>query len=92
MKAVFYDRKNRQEVSNEQLMSINFVRSFAAVDDEGFPPGTPIQTLVDKYGPETVVIATEQIGSLGYKSKNSSPHCNWDLWCNESDLIFLRME
>ena len=92
MKVIFYDRKNRQEVSNEQLMNINLVRSFAAIDDEGYTPGTLVSKLVEMYGDEVMVVATEKIGSLGYKSKDCAPRCRWDLWCNESDLVFLRVE
>lgn len=39
MDVVFYDRKNKREVSNEQLCHINIVRCFAAIDeDDTFVP------------------------------------------------------
>jgi hypothetical protein len=34
MKAIFYDRKNKREVSSEELMSINFTQTFATVDSD----------------------------------------------------------
>ena len=35
MKAIFYDRKNKREVSNDQLMPINLVEEYAGVDSDG---------------------------------------------------------
>ena len=32
------------------------------------------------------------IGTLGYKSKECPKEQNWDLFCTENDLAFLRME
>lgn len=92
MRAVFYDRKNRQEVGSDQLMSIKLMESYAAVDDEGFSQGTPVKTLTEKYGEDCLSIATRQIATLGYKSEKCPSYCNWDLWLNESDLVFLRMD
>lgn len=92
MKAIFYDRKNKCEVSSDQLMEISLWETYAAVDNEGFAPGTPVKTLTDEYGEGCLSISTRRIGELGYKSDNCPSYKNWDYWCNTSDLVFLRLE
>ena len=90
--SVFYDRKNHCEVRASQLMAINLVESYAAVDDEGFGPGTAVKTLTEKYGEDCLVIATRKVSAYGYKSPKCPDYCNWDFHCNLQDLIFLRLE
>jgi hypothetical protein len=93
MRVLFYDRKNQQEVWNDQLMdAVSFVEYYVAVDDEGMPRGTPIKTLTDKYGPECTVIGERRVADFIYKSEWCPKHQNWDKWCNLSDLVVLRLQ
>lgn len=92
MKVIFYDRKNKREVSNEQLMPAHVFESYAGVCDEGMGPGTPLKKLIEKYGEEMVYISTRQVAALGYKSDKCPSYMNYDLFCNDSDLVFLRTE
>jgi len=92
MIAVFYDRKNRQFVTSEQLMQTNVVEHLVGIDSEEFSPGSSLKSVVEKYGEEVTYIQEKVIGCLAYKSQNCPSYCNWDLFCNESDLIFVRLE
>lgn len=92
MIAVFYDRKNKCEVTSNKLTRIRLQSDYAAIDNEGYPSGTPVHELIDKYGKEHLLIATKTIGEVGYKTENCPDYKNWDNWCMESDLIFLRLE
>jgi hypothetical protein len=88
MIAVFYDRKNKCEVHSDQLMSINLMSSYAAIDCEGEADGTPVSRLIN---PE-LYKTTDCIADIGYKSPNCSASSNWDFWCKLGDLVFLRLE
>ncbi len=88
MIAVFYDRKNKQEVSSDQLMPINFVEYYAVADHEGERDGCPLS----KMSNTELYVKECQLGSIGYKSKNCHDYANWDLYLTESDLVFLRLE
>ena len=87
MKAVFYDRKNKRQVTSEELMSTNLVEVYTVCDSEEFSSGKwhgqDIHPLHYK---------ERQIANLGYKSEKCPSHCNWDLYCRDEDLVFLRME
>lgn len=87
MKAVFYDRKNKCEVSSDQLMSINLIEEYLVTDCDDSPaPGQP-------FSPEhTSYVKERRLGELGYKSKKCPKHSNWDFWTNTNELIFLRLE
>ena len=87
MKAVFYDRKNKREVTSEQLMSANLIEEYLVVDSDGCAPGT-------KYTPDTfdTYLAERKLGELAYKSEKCSSPYNWDLWTSTSELVFLRLE
>ncbi len=87
MEAIFYDRKNRRQVSSSELMSINFVEVYMVADSEEFKDG-PWQGN-DKH---PLYYHEKQIANLGYKSESCPKHCNWDLSCRDEDLVFLRME
>lgn len=43
-------------------------------------------------GDGTMVSSEIEIASVGYKDKNCGSHTNWDLYCTENDLVFLRLE
>lgn len=92
MNAIFYDRKNKCEVSANDLLTIKLVESYAGVDDEGFSVGTPIHTVTKKYGHDCLFVGERIVSEFGYKSKNCPSYCNWDFHCNYSDLVFLRFE
>lgn len=92
MKVIFYDKRNRQEISSDQLIKINLRETKLSIDNQGYQDGTPLQTLMDNFGKDSIKIYSDQIGSIGYKSKICPGHMNWDRWLNESDLIFLRLE
>lgn len=92
MRAIFYDRKNKREVANDQLVQAHVFESYAGVCDEGFGPGTPLKELIEKFGEEMVYISTRKVASLGYKSEKCPTYQNYDLMCNDSDLVFLRTE
>jgi len=77
MRAIFYDRKNQREVSNKELMFINYVVDLAKKDD--------------KHSRKTF-LHEHQIGELGYRSEKAHSFQNWDLTCMYTDLIFLRFE
>jgi len=36
-------------------------------------------------------VGTQQIARLGYKSPDCHKYHNWDRWCNDADLVFLRV-
>jgi hypothetical protein len=42
--------------------------------------------------PYAPVLREYPLGTVGYKSDKCPSHCNWDLYCVESDLVFLRLE
>jgi hypothetical protein len=88
MKAIFYDRKNKREVSSEELMSANLKEEYAVVDGNGLPEHTHLNATIglDSYLRQRV------IGELGYKSKECESYKNWDLWTMLNDLVFLRLE
>lgn len=86
MEAIFYDRKNHREVKASELMSTNFVEVILVVDSEEFTTGEWQQ---DKH---KAYLSEKQIATLGYKSKDCESYKNWDLYLNQSDLIFLRVE
>lgn len=92
MKAIFYDRKNKCEVSSEDIFKIDMYESYAVVDDEGFKPGTSVKEITDKYGANCLSFSRRIVGEFGYKSKKCPESNNWDNWCNTSDLVFLRLE
>ena len=87
MKVIFYDRKNKREVSNEQLMSINFVEVYMVCDSDEYKSG-----VWQGQKKHPLCYQERQIANLGYKSENCPDICNWDLYCKEEDLIFLRVE
>lgn len=75
MNVLFYDQKNHCEVKSSDLMRINLTRN---------------KLVMDEYN-RKIVNLPETIGTIGYKSKNCPTSHNWDNWCNDSDLIFLRV-
>lgn len=91
MDVLFYDRKNDCNVKASQLMEINLVECYGAIDDEGFGAGTPVKTLTEKYGEECHVIGQRVVSKLGYKSEKCPAFCNWDNHLNPSDLVFLKL-
>lgn len=87
MKAIFYDRKNKREVSSDQLMSTRVVEEYVVVDGEGCRNGTPFDpNKFDSF------ITERTIGELCYQSDKCDKPYNWDLWTNTGELVFLRLE
>jgi len=87
MKALFYDRKNKRNVSSDELLPINFVEVYMVSDSEEYSSGIwQGQDMHPLYYKE------RQIANLGYKSENCPKHSNWDFYCKDEDLVFLRME
>jgi hypothetical protein len=87
MKAIFYDRKNKRQVSSDELMSINFVEVYMVSDSDELSSG---KWMGDDIHP--LYYKERQIANLGYKSEECKSYCNWDLSCRDEDLVFLRME
>lgn len=87
MKAIFYDRRNKRTVSSDQLVPTNFVEVYMVADSEEYHSG-------EWQGQQKhpLYYKERQIANLGYKSENCPSHCNWDLYCRDEDLVFLRME
>ncbi len=77
--AVFYDRKNNQEVKNTELCFINYTVELAVIDS-----CENAKKILNSHD--------LQLGELGYKSKECHSYRNWDLTCMYTDLIFLRFE
>lgn len=80
MKAIFYDKKNKREVSSDELMPTNVVRTIVGADDQFFRDEDsrfPIE---------------EVIGNLCYKTEECPSYQNWDKFLMETDLVFLRLE
>lgn len=87
MIALFYDRRNARLVKSGELMSTNFVEVYMVADSEEFRSGE--WQGQDKH---PLYYKERQVGSLGYRSENCPEHSNWDLYCNDTDLVFIRME
>lgn len=92
MIVLFYDRKNKCQVKSTELMPINLIKTFAGVDSEGYPRGTPVKTITKKYGEDCLFVSEEVMSTYGYKSVGCPDHCNWDNHCNVQDLVFLGLE
>jgi hypothetical protein len=87
MKAIFYDRKNNREVSSEELVPITLVEEYVIVDGDGCSQYTQYDpNKFDSY------ITSKSLGELGYKSEVCRTVCNWDLFTDLSELVFLRLE
>ncbi len=80
-RVVFYDKKNRGEVNSEDLMPINFVRQSVVVEDE-----RDVETGGPFYSEDIVM------GNIGYKADKADKYRNFDRYCMESDLVFIRFE
>ena len=92
MIAVFYDRKNKREVTSDKLVKIRLINEYASVDGEGCAPGTSVKYITDKYGDERLTLSQKLEGEIGYASPACENWLEWDLWCMQSDLIFLRLD
>lgn len=77
MISVFYDRKNKREVTDKELCFINYVTELGVVDSSN---KNPLKVLASH---------DQKLGELGYKSKNCPEYANWDLTCMYTDLVFL---
>lgn len=88
MKAIFYDRRNKQEVSSDKLMPINLIEEYVTVDGDGCPDHTP-------YNPKKFdsLVTRKTLGELGYLDGRKQDHISyWNIWTNLNDLVFLRLE
>jgi hypothetical protein len=82
MIAIFYDRKYQCEVSNKEIVFINFVVDLACTQDNN-----------ERKTNKTISNSYEmKLGELGYKSPECPKSQNWDRWLNYNDLVFLRFE
>lgn len=79
MIALFYDRKNKCQVRSDELHLIKLVREVWCGNS---------QEPEEKY-PGTDHLQKDILGSIGYKSPKCPSYCNWDFWCNISDLVFI---
>ena len=82
MKAIFYDRKNKCNVSNDKLMKITYQVDLTA--NSGIHDDPRCE------GP--FFCYTMDIGTLGYKSPECPDYKNWDLSTSEEHLVFLYFE
>ena len=83
MNAIFYDKKHRCEVSNEQIMTTKLVVTLAITQDDH----------EEKLENKTITGAYEMvIGPLCYKTKDCPEFQNWDRFLDYNDLVFLRFE
>lgn len=102
MDVVFYDRKNRREVRLSQLVRINLQSEYLSGDSQDHPRSfddlKPDDVIDPKTGeavghcPGRLWFSPVIAGDVGYKSEKCPSYQNWDLYCLESDLVFLRLE
>jgi hypothetical protein len=85
MKAIFYDRRNKREVSCDQLMASNLVEEYVTADTDGEAP-CRLKNKHDLY------VTEKTIAELAYKSEKCPSYCNHDLDTTLSELVFLRLE
>jgi len=96
MKAIFYDRKNKLEVTSEQLKPIKLVRNQLCYDHDhegaldSLPPGADMSQGDPRL--EGFYVRSEPVAELGYRSEKCPTYVNWDLSCNLSDLVFLKLD
>lgn len=79
MIAVFYDRRNRRNVTSQELVPIELVRDMVTSDSD------------DRKQPKLKELynVAISVGELGYKSENCPKIQNWDLYTNLDELVFL---
>ena len=136
MKAIFYDRKNKREVTSEELKPTKLVHYLAVgdSDDDFIPTGRrlnpysgepmdensfnqakkegwltnaeevfkdkedPIEgyydfsTWKEELTPRHLILQETLLATLFYKSENCPKYLNGDLYTNENDLVFIRLE
>lgn len=82
MIAVFYDRRNKRNVTSQELMSIQLVRHMVTSNSD------------DRKQPKLKELYNIPIsvGNLGYKSENCRKGQNWDLYTNLDELVFLYLK
>lgn len=125
--SIFYDKKNKREVSSSALCFINLVEDYAVIDSDDsfietgrriipdtfepitldqylsakkdgyfvdlFPESIPEWDSLKKEMTPIVLYPKERlIANIGYKSENCPSHANWDFYCQDTDLVFLRFE
>lgn len=90
MVVVFYDRKNKREVRSDQLFKAPVHHDVLSVDvDQADEVARPLKSF--QYGSE-ILVTSEILWNLGYKSADCPSYLNYDMNLNESDLVFLRLE
>jgi hypothetical protein len=115
MIAIFYDRKNKRNVTSDELMKINLKQDIAVIDTDDDMVATGRRINPESFEPEyrpnekdpdykiwvtweeektplKIYHREESIAELGYKSEKCQKHCNWDLYTNLNDLVFLYLE
>ena len=90
MRVKFYDRRNKREVYNTDLMPINLVETRVLADCEDYRGDISAETFKDRG--YSAFPSDKKVASLGYKSKHCPEHQNWDTYCNLEDLVFLDVE
>jgi hypothetical protein len=85
--AVFYDRKNKQEIRSDKLMHTKLVTHSLRIDCEE-------RTRGEWQGrkKERAYLHEEIISDLCYKTPACPKHMNWDRDLTINDLVFLRLE
>lgn len=85
---LLYDKRHKfsEPITEEQF---NTMVEHGIIDIQISGPWSHLkQEKVVKYG----YPVSEQIGNIAYKSENCPSYCNWDLYCMDTDLVFLRLE
>lgn len=71
----------------EPMLQHNYVK--LAKSGKKLPPWNTLKEELTPYAPK---LAEVVIGTVGYKSSACPSYQNWDLFCTESDLVFVRLE
>lgn len=86
MKAIFYDRLNKREVSSDQLMPTKLIEEQVVADTEGEAPCKL------KLGHHEVYVKKVVVAELCYKTDDCPKYMNFDMDTTLSELVFLRLE
>lgn len=78
-----------EPVTHEQYLSMKKDGDYAKC----FKTDLPEWDLLKKEKTPIVLYPIEiQLANIGYKSENCPSNANWDLFCKDTDLVFLRFE
>jgi hypothetical protein len=83
MCVLFYDRKNKRQVSSHELMPTKVVKVYMTADSDEYSSGPWLGQ--EKH---PLYYTEEVLGTLAYKS-GDCPDQNWNMFCSVKDLVFL---